>query len=161
MKRERIENGLDKKQKAERSPGKGKKSMKLKEIETLLHAAIHEAEGIDIKITAVFLDEGGHLRALLRMDDACWGDIDFAINKAYTAAAWRADSGSFYEDSKPDGDFFGMHFSNGLRVTTFPGGMPINCKGRFVGSIGVSGGSPPQDQQCLDAVKAALLQLEE
>lgn len=135
--------------------------MKLKEIETLLHAAIREAESMDIKITAVFLDEGGHQRALLRMDGACWGDIDFALNKAYTAAAWRADSGSFYEDSKPDGDFFGMHFSNGMRVTTFPGGMPITYGGRFIGSVGVSGGSPAQDKQCLEAVKAALLRLEE
>lgn len=133
--------------------------MKLGQIEKLLYAAIEEAEEMDIKITAVFLDEGGHLRALLRMDEACWGDIDFAINKAYTAAAWRADSSSFYEDSKPDGDFFGMHFSNGLQVTTFPGGMPVYYKGKLAGSVGVSGGSPEQDQRCLDAVKVALLRI--
>lgn len=133
--------------------------MQLKQIENLLWVALDEAEKMGIKITAAFMDEGGHLRALLRMDDACWGDIDFAINKAYTAAAWRAASGDLYEDSKPSGDFFGMHFSNGLRVTTFPGGMPIYYHDRLIGSIGVSGGTPEQDQRCLDAVNAALIQI--
>ena len=130
--------------------------MKVKKIEELLWVAIEEAERQGSLITAAFVDEGGHLRALVRMDDACWGDVDFAINKAHTSAAWLTDSGDFYEDAKPSGDFFGMHFSNNLKVTTFTGGMPIYEDGKIIGAIGVSGGTPAQDQACLDAVKKAL-----
>lgn len=130
--------------------------MKLEQIEKLLKAAINKAESMDVKITAAFVDSGGHLRALLRMDDACFGDIDFAINKAYTAAAWQTDSGDFYQDSLPTGDFFGMHFSNHQKVTTFTGGMPIFEEDEMVGAIGVSGGTSEQDQMCLDAIKQVL-----
>ena len=126
--------------------------MNVKQVENLLWAAIDEAEKMDIKITAAFVDKGGHLRALLRMDDACWGDIDFATNKAYTAAAWQANSGDFYEDSQPGGDCYGMHFSNGMRVTTFAGGMPVYYEGKLIGAVGISGGSSSQDQRCLNAV---------
>lgn len=130
--------------------------MELKQVEELLWVAIRKAEQIDIKITIAFVDEGGHLIALLRMDGACWGDIDFAVNKAYTAAAWRQDSGFFYEDSQPGGNSYGMHFSNGMRVATFVGGMPIYQDGKMIGAVGVSGGTPEQDQLCLDSVKQAL-----
>lgn len=130
--------------------------MKLNKIEKLLKAAITKAESMDVKVTAAFVDRGGHLRALLRMDDACFGDIDFAVNKAYTAAAWQADSGDFYQDSLPTGEFFGMHFSNHHKVTTFTGGMPIFEDNELVGAIGVSGGTSEQDQMCLDAVKQVL-----
>jgi uncharacterized protein GlcG (DUF336 family) len=45
-------------------------------------------------------------------------------------------------------------------VVTFAGGLPILVGGVQVGGIGVSGGSPDEDEQCaaaaLDAVKDAL-----
>ena len=44
--------------------------MKLDAIKALLNIAIDTAERMGINITAVFLDNGGHIRALLRMDDA-------------------------------------------------------------------------------------------
>lgn len=130
--------------------------MKLEKIEMLLKAAIKKADSMCVKITAAFVDSGGHLKALLRMDDACFGDIDFAINKAYTAAAWQTDSGDFYQDSLPTGDFFGMHFSNNQKVTTFTGGMPVFENDELIGAIGVSGGTSEQDQMCLDAIKEIL-----
>lgn len=131
--------------------------MKLDEIIKLLNIAIDTADDIGVKITAVFLDSGGHMRALLRMDGACFGDIDIAINKAYTAAAWQTDSGDLYRDSLPSGDFFGMHFSNHQKVATFIGGMPVYEKGVFVGSIGISGGTKEEDQMCLNKIKEELI----
>lgn len=130
--------------------------MTLEYIEKLLKVAIAEAEAMDVKITAVFVDAGGHLKALLRMDNACFGDVDIAINKAYTAAAWQAESGDFYEESLPSGNFFGMHCSNHNKVMTFVGGMPVYENEEFVGAIGVSGGTKEQDQMCLDAIKKTL-----
>ena len=135
--------------------------MKLDEIKKLLNAAIDTADSMGVKITAVFLDSGGHMRALLRMDGACFGDIDIAINKAYTAAAWQIDSGDLYEDALPSGDFFGMHFSNHQKVATFIGGMPVYQNGVFVGSIGVSGGTKEQDQMCLNKIKELLMRRKE
>lgn len=132
-------------------------AMKLEKIERLLKAAVNKAEQMDIKITTAFVDEGGHLKALIRMDEACFGDIDFAINKAYTAAAWQTDSGNFYQDSLPTGDFFGIHFSNHQKVATFTGGMPIFESGELAGAVGVSGGTREQDQMCLDEIKKILV----
>lgn len=135
--------------------------MKLDAIKALLNIAIDTAERMGINITAVFLDNGGHIRALLRMDDACFGDVDIAINKAYTAVAWQADSGDLYNDSLPSGDYFGMHFSNNHKVATFVGGMPVYENGALVGAIGVSGGTKEEDQACLNKIKETLIERKE
>lgn len=135
--------------------------MKLEAIKELLNIAIDTADSMGINITAVFLDSGGHIRALLRMDDACFGDVDIAINKAYTAAAWQTDSGDLYSDSLPSGDYFGMHFSNNHKVATFVGGMPVHENGIFVGAIGVSGGTKEEDQVCLNKIKEKLIERKE
>ncbi len=133
-----------------------KDMLTLEQAVSLLKAALGRAGELGALSTAAFVDPGGHLRALLRMDGACWGDIDLAINKAYTAAAWRCDSGDFYADAQPGGAYFGMHFSNGQRVTTFIGGAPLYRGETLLGAVGISGGTSAQDQLCLDALREAL-----
>lgn len=133
--------------------------MNLNEVEKLLKVAIKKAETMDVKITTVFVDPGGHLKMLIRMDGACFGDVDIAIGKAYTAAAWQANSGDFYEDCLPSGDFFGMHFTNYQKVITFTGGMPVYERNELIGAIGVSGGTKEQDQEILNEVILMLSQI--
>ena len=130
--------------------------MDIKKVEELLWIALKKAEELGVCSTAAFVDEGGHLRALIRMDGGYFGDIDFAMNKAYTAAAWRCETKDFYEDSLPTGELFGMHISNGGKVVTFAGGMPVFEDGKLIGALGISGGTVEEDQLCLEEVKKAL-----
>lgn len=130
--------------------------MDINTVEKLLWIALDKAKELGVCSTAAFVDEGGHLRALIRMDGGYFGDIDFAINKAYTSAAWKCETKDFYEDALPSGKLFGMHISNGGKVVTFAGGMPIFDGDQFVGALGISGGTVEEDQLCLEEVKKAL-----
>jgi hypothetical protein len=50
---------------------------------------------------------------------------------------------------------FGINTTSNSRVVTFAGGIPIQRDGDVVGAVGVSGGTPDQDQQVAEAGAAA------
>jgi len=109
------------------------------------------------KMITAIMDGGGNLKYLSRMDGAFLGSIDIAQLKANTSA-------SFPFSTRQLGDIAQQRVPGIVHVpglVTFAGGLPIvTAKGEHLGSIGVSGASADQDEQCaqaaLDAVKADL-----
>lgn len=107
-------------------------------------------------ITAI-MDDGGNLKLLSRMDGAFLGSIEIAQLKANTSA-------SFPFSTRQLGEIAAQRVPGIVHVpglVTFAGGLPIkNGKSEHLGSIGVSGASADQDEQCaqvaLDAVKDEL-----
>lgn len=107
-------------------------------------------------ITAI-MDDGGNLKYLSRMDGAFLGSIQIAQLKANTSASFPFSTrmvGQITAERVP-----GLAHVPGL--VTFPGGLPIvTAKGEHIGSIGVSGATGDQDEQCaqaaLEAVKGEL-----
>ncbi len=119
-----------------------------------------KAKGWRMNISVV--DAGANAIVFTRMDRAFLGSADIAIRKAQFAANFpfttRFASELIYgKDGKP-GALPGFGETPG--VIAYAGGLPVMAAGAHVGGVGVSGGSPDEDEQCaaagLDAVKDAL-----
>ena len=82
-------------------------------------------------------DSHGELIAFLRMDGCHLPPLQIAINKAFTAARERNESGAIGRESltRP----FPMTNYGDPRYTGWAGGFPVLHEGQVVGAIGVSG----------------------
>ncbi len=127
----------------------------LKDAQTMIAAAMAQAEVIGQPMNIAIVDQGGNLVAHVRMDGAWIGSIDISINKAFTSRAFDVATGDLAAFAKPGEQFYGIHASNGGRVMIFAGGLPLKRDGQVVGAIGVSGGSGTQDQAVAEAGAAA------
>jgi glc operon protein GlcG len=82
-------------------------------------------------------DSHGELIAFLRMDGCHLPPLQIAINKAFTAARERNESGAIGQESRTRP--FPMTNYGDLRYTGWAGGFPVLHEGKVVGAIGVSG----------------------
>lgn len=111
----------------------------------LVDAVVADAEAQGIPVSVAVVDRAGNVVASARMPGAALGTMRFAVDKAYTSAIWQYPSGAFRESSQPGGDDWGLVSTEGGRVVVYEGGLPIVRAGEFIGAIGVSGGTGPQD----------------
>ena len=113
---------------------------------TILSACHAESLSIKVPVNIAITDPAGHLLAFLRTDNAFPGSIDIAQRKARTVSlfngAWC--TADLYALTQPGGALYGIQDSNGGLVV-FGGGVPVMLNGRFVGAVGVSGGTTGQD----------------
>ncbi len=112
-------------------------------------------EGWNMVISIV--DDGGHLKHFSRMDNAFRKSIEIAHLKAETSSGFPRTSRQMADVAKQRAP--GIELVPGIVI--FGGGLPIlTARGEHIGAIGVSGGTPEQDEQCaqagLDAVKSEL-----
>lgn len=124
-----------------------------------------EAKAADqgYKMNIAVVDDGGHLLAFSRMDDARPASVATAITKATTAATYRAPTGPLPSKGglaeAPD-VLLNLSLQNaaaasGGKITTLLGGIPVVIDGQVVGAIGIGGGSGEQDAE---VAKAAVQQ---
>jgi len=100
--------------------------------------AVRSALEADRRGAAVaVVDAHGELLAFLRTDGCPLPSIANAINKAFTAARERTESGSIGAASREEG--FPITNFGDLRYTGWGGGVPIVHNGDVVGAVGVSG----------------------
>jgi len=125
--------------------------MTLLEAKHVIAAAEDKARDIGQPMNIAVVDEGGNLKAFVRMEDAWLGSIDIAINKAFTARAFDIATQDLAKLSQSGDEFFGIHVSNHGRIMIFAGGVPLKRGGKVVGAIGVSGGMGKQDQAVAEA----------
>jgi uncharacterized protein GlcG (DUF336 family) len=106
-----------------------------------------EKKAEEIKIAAVItvVDEGGNLVATHRMDDSMLISISASFNKAYTAIALKMSTEKLYDLVLPGKPFYGLDSIESGKICVFGGGIPIEQNGRYIGAIGVSGGTIEQD----------------
>lgn len=120
-------------------------SISINTAELVLKAAVEKAAQLGVPMNVAVLDEGGHLKAFVRMDGAMLGSIDIAMRKARSAALFGSNTEELFELCKPGGSAFGLENTNGGLVV-FAGGIPLrNSNGEVIGAVGVSGGSVQQD----------------
>lgn len=114
------------------------------------------------RMNVAVVDAGANLLVFARMDRAFLGSGEIAIRKATFSARFPfttrlAEELAFGKAGKPAA-VPGLAQTPG--VVAFAGGLPVMAGGVQVGGIGVSGGSPDEDEQCAAAglaeVKAAL-----
>ncbi|KAI5210060.1 DUF336-domain-containing protein [Aureobasidium subglaciale] len=92
----------------------------------------------------------------VRQPTAKLTSIQISIDKAFTAAGHRQPTSAYkHANFLPGGPAYGIHNSNGGRFMLIGGGVPIKVDGQVVGAVGVSTGTPAQDEEvALAGVKA-------
>lgn len=124
-----------------------KQVLTLTDVTKILDAARAEAERNKWLVTIAIVDDGGHLLAALRLDDAAPISAYIAVEKARTAALGRRESKQ-YEEMVNSGR---TAFLSAPLVTSLEGGVPLMAHGQIVGAIGVSGVKADQDAQIAKA----------
>ncbi len=124
-----------------------KQVLTISDVTQILDAARAEAERNNWPVTIAIVDDGGHLLASLRLDEAAPISAYIAVEKARTSALARRESKQ-YEDMVNAGR---TAFLSAPLVTSLEGGVPLLAHGQVVGAIGVSGVKPDQDAQIAKA----------
>jgi uncharacterized protein GlcG (DUF336 family) len=123
----------------------------LNDARLVLEGAEARAKAIGVDMDVAVVDDGGHLLAFIRMDNARVTSIDVAISKAFTAACARRATHEYAAVAGAGGPAFGIHVSNQGRFMIVGGGLPIFVNGVIAGGIGCSSGSPEQDREVAQA----------
>ena len=105
-------------------------------------------------MVVAIMDAGGHLVLLERMDNAQFGSVQVAQDKARSAVAFRRPTKAFHDMVAAGGEGLRMLVMSG--AVPIDGGLPILVGGAVVGSIGISGGTSAQDGQVAQAGLAVL-----
>lgn len=114
-----------------------------------LDAVCGAARELGICVSVAIVDPSGHLMTYDRMDGAPLLTAQLAQDKAYTAAAFGLATHEWW-DLVRDNPALLHGLPKTDRLIIFGGGIPIITQGEVVGAIGVSGGSPDQDQALAD-----------
>ena len=112
-----------------------------------------EAKRNEWQVVIVIVDDGGHLLYLQRLDQAQFGSINVAIEKARAAIAFRRPT-KIWEENIAEGQLRYLNLPGTLPIE---GGLPIIVNDQFVGAIGVSGVRSFQDAQIAQAGIDALI----
>jgi uncharacterized protein GlcG (DUF336 family) len=127
-----------------------KKDMSSKFAVKMAQAALDYAIDEGWEITVAVCDGSGILVAFMKTDNVIPAAVDFALDKAFTAATLRKATHEFGERmSSASGLSLGVGTRN--RLITWTGGIPIFDGQDCVGGIGVSGAMDHQDLECADA----------
>lgn len=129
-------------------------SITLEQARTVSLAAQAEARRNGWRMVVAIMDPGGHLVLLERMNDAQFGSVLVAQDKARSAVAFRRPTKAFHDMVAAGGEGLRMLAMSG--ATPIDGGLPILSGGAVIGGIGVSGGTSAQDGQVAQAGLTAL-----
>jgi uncharacterized protein GlcG (DUF336 family) len=121
----------------------------------VIAAAEVRAAQIGVRTSIVVLDHGGDLVAMARMDGAWPGACDLALGKALTSRAFRVPSSAFVPLIQPGQPLFSVNSVGGGQYVILPGGLPLVVDGQSAGAVGISGGTPDQDEDIAEAAAAA------
>jgi glc operon protein GlcG len=141
---------------------RGKMELKLSGAHLILEGAQKKAKAMHLAVNIAVVDDGGHLIAFVRMDDARPGSGYTAQTKAQAAATFRRATGPVPADREPD---LLLNLSlqtaaaaGGGRFTSLKGGVPIVLEEQVIGAVGVGGGTGEQDAEIAQGGIAALLE---
>lgn len=126
---------------------------------SILQAAREKAKSMKVIVSIAIVDDGGHLMAFVRSDEARLHTVPVAIAKARSAALTRNPTGK----QSPSGREMDDHQALAITlaagpgsIVTFPGGVPIMVNGQCVGAVGVSGAKSDEDREIAQAGIASL-----
>ncbi len=113
-------------------------------------AEVSEAKASELGVPIVFaaVDPSGNPILLHRMADSLLGSIDIAMNKAWSANAFKQSTASLGRAAATV--LPGLADGNKGRVVLFGGGEPVFVDGRLLGGLGISGGTVEEDCQILN-----------
>lgn len=124
------------------------KNLTLADAMRMIEAAIGHTKKTAKPICCAVVDGGGHLIACHRQDGGKIGNIGIAIDKAWTAVAFKNHTEIYTPLVQPGAFAFGLQWTNNGRPCFIGGGMMIKMGEEIIGGIGVSGGMVEDDIQC-------------
>jgi uncharacterized protein GlcG (DUF336 family) len=127
------------------------KRLDVNDAHVLIAGARAHAVQIGVPMCIAITDEGGNLIAFERMDGGKVTSTTIAIDKSFTASAAKKATHDYGAISQPDGPTHGINSAIGGRLMVVGGGLPVIVDGDVVGGIGISSGTPAQDQACAQA----------
>lgn len=122
-------------------------ALTLDDAKKITAAAEAEAKHNGWPVVIAIVDDGAHLLHLLRLDNAQFGSIEVAMQKARAAIAFRRPT-KVWEEHVAEGHMRYLGLPGTLPIE---GGLPIVVDGQFIGAIGVSGVRSNQDAQISQA----------
>ena len=123
----------------------------------ILEAAARKAKEMGLPICIAVVDDGGHLLAFARIDDAKPSSARVAVTKARSAALRRAATGPLPSAENPSVLLsLGMPLASGGALTCVRGGLPILWEDAVIGGVGISAGTQEQDEEVARAGLEAL-----
>lgn len=117
----------------------------------LIAAAAAHAEEIGVPMCIAITDESGQLIAFERMEGGKVTSTTIAIDKAFTASAAKKATHEYGASSQPGAPAYGINSAIAGRLMVVGGGLPVIWQGQVVGGIGISSGTPVQDQAVAQA----------
>jgi glc operon protein GlcG len=120
----------------------------LEQAKKVMAGAEAEAKKNNWPVVIAILDSGGQLVMLQRLDNAQWGSVDIAKEKARSAVALRRPTKALQDLIAQGGA--NLRLLN-IGYSVLEGGIPIVVDGKIVGSVGVSGVTSQQDAQIAQA----------
>ena len=121
----------------------------LEQAKEVVAGAEAEAQRNNWPVVIAIVDTGGNLVMLQRLDNAQFGSLEVARQKAWSAAAFRRPTKVFEEGLAGGGA--GLRILSLEGATPLEGGIPIAPDGQIIGAIGVSGVTSQQDAQIAQA----------
>jgi uncharacterized protein GlcG (DUF336 family) len=107
--------------------------------------AVEKCRADGFRVSAVVLDRGGNIKAVLRDDGAGLHTVDTARRKAYTSLTFRIPSSTFAQRVQAN-----PALGTITDVIALGGGLPIQSENEVIGAIGV-GGAPSGDADAVCA----------
>lgn len=123
----------------------------IEDARALIKGAWARATEIGVPMCIAITDESGNLLAFERMEGGKVTSTTIAIDKSYTASAAKKATHEYGEISQPGKPAYGINSGIGGRLMVVGGGLPVIVDGAVVGGIGVSSGTPAQDQDVAQA----------
>jgi glc operon protein GlcG len=121
----------------------------LEQAKDVLAGAEAEAQRNNWPVVIAIVDTGGNVVLLQRLDNAQFGSVEVARQKAWSAAAFRRPTKVFQEAIAGGGANLRILRLEG--ASPLEGGIPIAVDGQIIGAIGVSGVTSEQDAQIAQA----------
>ena len=108
-----------------------------------------EAQKNNWPVVIAIVDTGGNLVMLQRLDNAQFGSVEVARQKAWSAAAFRRPTKVFQDAIA--GGCANLRLLSLEGASPLEGGIPVVVEGQIIGGIGVSGVMSEQDAQIAQA----------
>ena len=115
----------------------------LEQAKGVMAGAEAEAQRNNWPVVIAIVDTGGNLVMLQRLDNAQFGSVEVARQKAWSAAAFRRPTRVFQEAIAGGGANLRLLRLEG--ASPLEGGIPLVVDGQIIGAIGVSGVMSEQD----------------
>jgi len=132
-----------------------KPTLTLEGANAAVSSALVRARELGVPEVIAIYDDGAILRAVVSLDGARETSVNFALDKAYTAARRQAATQDLADSFASAPAVTVQSFLKQPRLTLLGGGIPLMVVGQVVGGIGASGGTIAQDIDIANAGLAA------